>query len=273
MKADWCRLWHDLPTDPKWRTIAKRANCSISEVIAVFSFALVNASSSEQRGSLQGWSDEDVASALDIETETVTSIREAMQGRVLDGDHLTGWERRQPKREDEGAAERKRRSRAKPQEISRSEQDDVTLSHDVSRTVTANHARGEERREEKKEKEDNNRPTDENPEPPESGSAASRRSKSTSRDYAFQARHIRLTRSDFDQWQQAFSNLNLEAELLSLDRWAGEQGKGWFHAVSAALAKRNREEGARLERVRTEVAVHAAGGSPHVHTGYGDSRL
>ncbi len=28
--ASWLRLWHDMPTDPKWRVIAKRSGQSIS---------------------------------------------------------------------------------------------------------------------------------------------------------------------------------------------------------------------------------------------------
>lgn len=101
----WVRLWEDMPTDPKWRVIARRSGRPISEVIAVFVFMLTNAGSAQDRGSLQNWNDEDVAAALDLDPENVEAIREAMQGRTLDGDHLTGWERRQPKRED-GAAER-----------------------------------------------------------------------------------------------------------------------------------------------------------------------
>jgi hypothetical protein len=43
------------------------------------------------------------ASALDIEADSIIRILEAMQGLVMDGDHLTGWERRQPSREDSSA--------------------------------------------------------------------------------------------------------------------------------------------------------------------------
>lgn len=32
--SQWVRLWEDMPTDPKWRVIAKRAGRPISEVIA-----------------------------------------------------------------------------------------------------------------------------------------------------------------------------------------------------------------------------------------------
>lgn len=108
----WVRLWIDMPTDPKWRVIAKRAGRPISETLAVFMFMLANAgernetqSNADERGVLVNWSDEDVAAALDIETAHVTAICEAMQGKTLDGNKLTGWEKRQPKRED-GSSER-----------------------------------------------------------------------------------------------------------------------------------------------------------------------
>lgn len=105
MSNDWLRLWHDMPTDPKWRTIARASGQSISSVMAVYLHVLVCASNATERGRTQSLVCEDVASALDMNTEDVEHIMEAMQGRVLDGDKVRGWERRQPVRED-GAAER-----------------------------------------------------------------------------------------------------------------------------------------------------------------------
>jgi len=97
---DWLRLWHDMPTDPKWRVIAKRSGQSISTVIAVYNFMLVCASESVERGTLTSWKNVSIAAALDIDEADVLSIYDAMQGMVLDGDRLTGWQRRQPNRED-----------------------------------------------------------------------------------------------------------------------------------------------------------------------------
>jgi hypothetical protein len=103
--SQWVRLWEDMPTDPKWRVVARRAGRPLSEVLAVFVFMLTNASKAQERGTLANWSDEDVGAAIDVDAEHVAAIREAMQGKTLDGDRLTGWNRRQPKRED-GASER-----------------------------------------------------------------------------------------------------------------------------------------------------------------------
>ena len=103
MSNDWLRLWHDMPNDPKWRSIARASGKPIPAVISVYVHMLVCASNAIERGRTQGWCDEDVANALDLTTDDVNAIREAMQGRVLEGDYLKGWEKRQPKRDDGGA--------------------------------------------------------------------------------------------------------------------------------------------------------------------------
>jgi len=70
-----------------------------------------------ERGELCNWSDEDAAAALDMDPTDVAAIREAMQGKTLEGDKLSGWEKRQPKRDD-GSAERakawRERNRTQP---------------------------------------------------------------------------------------------------------------------------------------------------------------
>jgi hypothetical protein len=103
----WLRLWHDMPTDPKWRTIAKLSRQRIGDVIAVYTHILVAASTATERGRTQSFNCEDVASALDLETPDVMAIVDAMQSRVLDGNRVAGWDKRQPARED-GSAERSR---------------------------------------------------------------------------------------------------------------------------------------------------------------------
>ena len=122
MSIDWCRLWHDMPTDPKFRSVAKRSGRPTAEVLALFTAMLANASGNEDdRGRLRNWSHEDMGVALDIEPEHAEAIYNAMQGKLLDGERLTGWERRQPKREDNSAErvrahrERKREQRDAPE--------------------------------------------------------------------------------------------------------------------------------------------------------------
>lgn len=112
MSNQWLRLWHDMPCDPKWRTIARVSGQRIGDVMAVFMHLLVTASNATERGRTQSFNAEDVANALDIETKQVEQIVAAMQGRVLDGDVVKGWSKRQPERED-GAAERAKAWREK----------------------------------------------------------------------------------------------------------------------------------------------------------------
>jgi len=102
MANSWLRLWHEMPNDPKWRTISKISSEPIPSVIAVYLHLLVSASQNIPRGKID-IVPEDLASALEIETDSVMKIVEAMQGRVLDGEAIKGWEKRQPVREDASA--------------------------------------------------------------------------------------------------------------------------------------------------------------------------
>lgn len=147
MANPWFRLWGDMVNDPKWRTIARRSGQKISDVIAVYLHMLTCASNASERGCTEGWNSEDVASALDIEIEQVEAIRESMQGRVLDGDCLTGWERRQPAREDEGAAARAKAWREKQKAPKEQQQ---TPPNAPERKQTLKEIREEEIREEGK---------------------------------------------------------------------------------------------------------------------------
>lgn len=141
MANEWLRLWHDMPNDPKWRTIARVSGEPIALVQAVYIHMLVDASRNVTRGHVDV-TPEDLASALDVTEEAITAVIGAMQGRVMDGVRLSGWDKRQVKREDSGApetgtksaAERKRaqREREQAEVMSRN----VTQCHDASRNVT-----------------------------------------------------------------------------------------------------------------------------------------
>ncbi|NVD89971.1 phage replisome organizer, partial [Escherichia coli] len=87
-----------------------------------------------------------LASALDVTEEVIDSILQAMQGRVLDGDLITGWEKRQVAKEDNGnvsqtaksPAERKRaqREREKLRKQNEGCHDESRICHDMSLRVT-----------------------------------------------------------------------------------------------------------------------------------------
>lgn len=120
--SHWLRLWHDFPSNPKFRTVARLAGRSISEVQAVYLDLLCNAgkhstapdrsrpqTTAPERGVARSFRSEDCASLLDLETEQVEAILAAMQGRLLDGLRILGWEKRQPLREDDSAGRSRRR--------------------------------------------------------------------------------------------------------------------------------------------------------------------
>lgn len=124
----WVRLWEDMPTDPKWRVVARRAGRPMSEVIAVFVLMMTTADPST--GALGGWDDEDAAAALDMDVMAVAAIRKAMEGKTIDGDRLSGWEKRQPKRQDDVSTDRVRafreRKKADETQVKRNETEPET---------------------------------------------------------------------------------------------------------------------------------------------------
>lgn len=141
MANSWLRLWHDMPNDPKWRVIARASGQPLHLVIALYIALLVDASKSKSRGVTQ-CHNEDLSVTLDCDIAQIEAIKGAMQGRVLDENRLTGWELRQPKREDLGdeetgaksAAVRKREQRDREKEIA--ENNPNPECHEASRNVT-----------------------------------------------------------------------------------------------------------------------------------------
>ncbi len=138
MANAWLRLWHDMPNDPKWRTIARVSGQPIATVMAVYIHLLVSASRNVTRGHIDVTT-EDLASALDVTEEVIDSILQTMQGRVLDGDLITGWEKRQVLKEDNGnisqtAKSPAERKRAQRERKSGNKMAIVTARHEMSRT-------------------------------------------------------------------------------------------------------------------------------------------
>jgi hypothetical protein len=110
----WLRLYNDTITDPKWRVVAAESGQPLTAVLAVWMSMLVCASDADERGTLQGWDDRFAGAALDLRGDAVRAIREAMQGIVLDGMRLSGWDKRQ--RASDNIAERVKRHRTKAKE-------------------------------------------------------------------------------------------------------------------------------------------------------------
>ena len=106
---DWFRWHHGTVADPKFSIIAKRSGQPRHVVIACWSAILEYASTRDDRGSVAGIDPEEIAIVLEIEIEQVEAILTAMNAKVMiDQDsRLSGWDKRQPKREDATGAERK----------------------------------------------------------------------------------------------------------------------------------------------------------------------
>ncbi|EEV6398915.1 phage replisome organizer, partial [Escherichia coli] len=82
---------------------------------------------------------EDLASALDVTEDVIDSILHAMQGRVLDGDLISGWEKRQVMKEDNGNVSQTAKSPAERKRAQRERErlrEQNTDCHDESRRVT-----------------------------------------------------------------------------------------------------------------------------------------
>ena len=144
MANSWLRLYHEMPNDPKWRTIARAAKQTIPLVLSVYVHLLTIASGAIERGTLVNVNSEDLASALDVDCASVDAVLEAMQGRVLEGEKVSGWSGRQVNRED-SSTERMREHRNR--KVTQGDAH-VTQSDAVKRNVTADKSREEEIRQE-----------------------------------------------------------------------------------------------------------------------------
>jgi hypothetical protein len=111
----WLRLYNDTITDPKWRVVAAESGQPLTAVLAVWMSMLINASDADERGTLQGWDDRFAGAALDLRGDAVRAIREAMQGVVLDGMRLTGWDKRQRVSDDIATRVKRHRDKAETQ--------------------------------------------------------------------------------------------------------------------------------------------------------------
>lgn len=194
MPNSWLRLWHDMPNDPKWRTISRLSQQPISCVLAVYLHLLVDASTASERGRTQA-NTEDIASALDMQIEDVSRIIETMQGRVLDGNLLSGWEIRQPLKED-GSAERSKAWREK-QKVEGGQR---TLPNASERDQTQDKDK-EERREEK---------TFAQSVPPEELAATLPLVDRTL---------FEISKSDVEEWSVAYPAVDVKNELQKFKVW------------------------------------------------------
>lgn len=110
----WFRSWHGAPTDNKWLVIAKRANVKPIHVSGTWWALLDHASQHPERGTVEDFDVETFALFSGMEESHVSRIVTALceKGLIVDG-KVAQWGKRQPKREDETAAARKRAERSR----------------------------------------------------------------------------------------------------------------------------------------------------------------
>lgn len=149
----WFRSYDGISTDAKYLLIAQRSGQPVGDVVAVWVHVLdmANQRDVSERGLVDHLDVEALAAFLQRPVENIEAILAAMRAPkrdgspgMISGERVTAWRKRQPIREDDGAAERKRRQRDR--ERADASQRDDTASHtdthspDLSHDVTRGHA-------------------------------------------------------------------------------------------------------------------------------------
>ena len=136
MAYSWFRVYNGTINDTKWPRIARDSKQSVGAVVSVWMALLECASMSDDRGSVDDFSPEDIDVLYGYEDGTTDSIFQAMKARGLipPDNRLEAWAKRQsPESGDVGkpstSTERVRRYRAK-----RSSKSDETL-HETDETL------------------------------------------------------------------------------------------------------------------------------------------
>lgn len=125
---DWFRSWHGAPTDNKWRVIAKKAGVLPGVVSAIVWALFDHASQQEDRGSIAGFDYETYSEFSGFDVTQCHAVSQALCDKgLIHNQKFISWEKRQIKKEDKTASERKRNQRLRDK--SRSVTPDVTLGH------------------------------------------------------------------------------------------------------------------------------------------------
>ena len=141
--SQWFRSWHGAPTDPKWRTIARRAKVRPGDVFAVVSYLWDRASQADMRGTVEGYDIEVIADSFGYEPDEVGAIIAALIDKeVIVQGRISAWEKYQPKREDDNSTNRVKEFRARQKETQNQEKIcDETHVTTVKRSETLEESR------------------------------------------------------------------------------------------------------------------------------------
>lgn len=222
---DWFRWHHGSVTDPKFQLIARKSGASLPDVLAVWAYVLEQASANETRGN-HGEIDCEAVDCMfgfdDGQTEAILNVMQS-RGLLADG-RVSSWDKRQPKREDDTASERKRRQREREHEIRMA----AVVTDEMSRNVTHRHAevthghdREEESREEKKREE---KDTSSSTVVGAAGAARTAEPKAVAlpKDWQLPKAWGDWAMSEFPHWTADI--VRLEADKFA-DHWRGKSGK------------------------------------------------
>ena len=133
----WFRWHHGSVTDPKFNLVARRAGATLPEVLAVWAFLLETASASAERGHYGEIDCEAVDCLFSMDEGKTEAIVAQMQQRgLIEGGSVSNWDKRQPKREDDTANERKRRQREREHELRMA----ASVTSEPTRNDTQSHA-------------------------------------------------------------------------------------------------------------------------------------
>jgi hypothetical protein len=162
---EWFRWYGGTFNDPKLQWVASKACQPVASVLAVWVAVLERAHNNEVRGCCTGLDFESLDIALGMDDGATSDIYQAMvrKAMIVGDGMVANWEKRQPKTEDIGAAERKRNQREREklnkeieylrEQLSVTQSQNVTavtVCHGMSHDVTTEERRREERREEDK---------------------------------------------------------------------------------------------------------------------------
>jgi hypothetical protein len=113
-RYDWFRVYNDFVGHSKFRYVAKHCGVTVSEASMIALALFVAANKSKPRGWVSDFDPFECSAALDVETERVVAVFQMFEDQDwITGDYLSTWDKRQPDKEDPGAAERQRRRRAR----------------------------------------------------------------------------------------------------------------------------------------------------------------
>lgn len=152
---EWFRWYHGACCDAKWPIVARKAGVTVGVVVSVWVALLEHASQDDERGSVARFDCETFDALYGYEDGVCERVITALGEKGLIRDNrIVAWETRQPvrEREDDTAAERKRRERERKRQEQQELSPDAPPRHAAVTPCHAAVTPPDKIREEKKEK-------------------------------------------------------------------------------------------------------------------------